>query len=156
MHREERSQLIEKIRRLPEQIAELAAGLSAEQLTTHYLDGEWTVAQNIHHLVDSHMNSYIRCKLIATEEHPTLKPYDQDAWALFDDAQTADVSGSLQMLAQLHRRWVRFWEALPEEAWARTGHHPESGTVTLETQLLGYAAHGEAHIDQITRTLAAH
>ena len=155
MTTEERRALIDKIQRLPEQIADLVTGLSAEQLTTPYLAGEWTVAQNVHHLVDSHMNSYIRCKLIATEDHPTLKPYDQDAWAQFADAQAADVSGSLAMLEQLHRRWVSFWETLPDDAWPRTGHHPESGTVTLETQLAGYAAHGEAHIDQITRTLAA-
>lgn len=151
----ERTELIEKIRRLPGQIAELVTGLSAEQLTTHYLPDEWSVAQNVHHLVDSHMNSYIRCKLIATEEHPTLKPYDQDQWAQFADAGAADVSGSLLMLEQLHRRWVSFWETLPDGAWARTGHHPESGTVTLDTQLASYADHGEAHIDQITRTLAA-
>ena len=155
MSEQERGALIEKIRRLPQQIADLVAGLNEAQLTTPYLAGEWTVAQNVHHLVDSHMNSYIRCKLIATEEHPTLKPYDQGAWANFADASAADVRGSLVMLAQLHRRWVSFWETLPEAAWARTGHHPESGTVTLATQLAGYAEHGEAHIDQITRTLAA-
>ncbi|HRW10582.1 MAG TPA: DinB family protein [Caldilineaceae bacterium] len=155
MTMQDRAVRIDQIRRLPQQIADLVAGLSAEQLTTHYLAGEWTVAQNVHHLVDSHMNSYIRCKLIATEENPTLKPYDQDQWAEFVDAQAADVSGSLVMLAQLHHRWVRFWETLPDEAWSRTGFHPENGTVTLDTQLISYAEHGEAHIDQITRTLAA-
>lgn len=155
MTTQERQALIEKIRQLPAQIAALVEGLSKEQLTTHYLDGEWTVAQNVHHLVDSHMNSYIRCKLIATEEYPTLKPYDQDVWATFADASDANVSGSLVMLAELHKRWVRFWETLPDDAWARTGHHPESGTVTLDTQLVAYAEHGEAHIDQITRTVAA-
>jgi hypothetical protein len=152
---QERNECIDKIGRLPKQIADLVAGLSEEQLTTHYLADEWTVAQNVHHLVDSHMNSYIRCKLIATEDHPPLKPYNQDVWAQFADASAADVSGSLVMLEQLHRRWVSFWETLPEDAWARTGHHPESGTVTLDTQLAAYAEHGEAHIDQITRTLAA-
>ncbi len=155
MSEQEYGTLIDKIRHLPQQIADLVAGLSAAQLTTAYLTGEWTVAQNVHHLVDSHMNSYIRCKLIATEDHPTLKPYDQDAWAQFADARAADVSGSLVMLAQLHRRWVSFWETLSDDAWARTGHHPESGTVTLSGQLAIYAAHGEAHIEQITRTLAA-
>jgi len=155
MSGEERRLLIDKVRRLPQQITELVAGLRAAQLTTHYLPTEWSVAQNVHHLVDSHMNSYIRCKLIATEEQPMLKPYDQDAWANFADATAGDVQGSLIMLTQLHQRWVHFWESLPEDAWARTGHHPESGTVTLAAQLASYAAHGEAHIEQITRTLAA-
>ena len=142
MTTQERNELIDKIRRLPQQIADLVTGLSDEQLTTQYLVDEWTVAQNVHHLVDSHMNSYIRCKLIATEEHPTLKPYDQDAWAQFADASAADVSGSLFMLAQLHRRWVSFWETLSADEWGRTGHHPESGTVTLETQL-AFARYGQ-------------
>lgn len=150
-----RALLIDKIRRLPQQIAQLIGGLTDEQLTDHPLAGEWSVAQNVHHLADSHMNSYIRCKLIATEDHPPLKPYDQDRWAALADANGPDVMISLQLLASLHSRWVVFWESLPESAWARTGFHPENGDVSLDDQLRLYAAHGEAHIDQITRTLAA-
>ncbi|MFZ4664273.1 MAG: YfiT family bacillithiol transferase [Caldilineaceae bacterium] len=155
MTTQERQQSIDKIRRLPGQIEALVSGLSAAQLTTHFLTGEWTVAQNVHHLADSHMNSYIRCKLILTEENPPLKPYDQDAWANLPDAQTADLSTSLTLLKQLHARWVTFWENLPETAWGRVGFHPDNGPMTLADIVRGYAAHGEAHIDQITRTLAA-
>lgn len=155
MTTQERQVLIDKIRRLPAQIADLVNGLSAPQLTTHFLAHEWTVAQNVHHLVDSHMNSYIRCKLILTEENPPLKPYDQDAWANLPDAQTADLSASLTLLTQLHTRWVIFWENLPDTAWNRAGFHPENGPMTLDDILRSYAAHGEAHIEQITRTLAA-
>ncbi|MCB9137864.1 MAG: DinB family protein [Caldilineaceae bacterium] len=86
---------IEAIEALPGQVAALTAGLTAEQLTTPYDKGEWTIAQNVHHLCDSHMNSYIRCKLIATEERPPLKPYDQDVWARFPDAEGADLAASL-------------------------------------------------------------
>ena len=151
----QRQLLIEKFRALPEQIAQLTAGLTPEQLTTPYLDGEWTVAQNVHHLPDSHMNSYIRCKLIATEDNPPLKPYDQDLWAAFPDAQTADIAVSLALLRSLHARWVAFWEQLPAESWGRTGVHQSDGVVTLDDMLRLYAAHGEGHVDQITRTLAA-
>lgn len=152
---QERQTYIEKIRRLPAQLAELVSGLSESQLTTQFLAGEWSVAQNVHHLADSHMNSYIRCKLILTEENPPLKPYDQDAWAKLPDAQNAALSTSLLLLAQLHARWVTFWETLPADAWGRTGFHPENGPMTLADIVRSYAAHGEAHLDQITRTLAA-
>lgn len=155
MTAQERLLMIDKIRHLPAQLEELVIGLSVPGLTTHFLANEWTVAQNVHHLADSHMNSYIRCKLILTEANPTLKPYDQEAWAALPDAQSAEISTSLTLLKQLHARWVTFWETLPEDAWGRTGFHPENGSVTLEDQLRGYAAHGEAHIEQITRTLAA-
>ena len=150
-----RGELIGKIRALPGEVERLVAGLTPEQLTTAYLPGEWTVAQNVHHLVDSHLNSYVRCKLIATEEQPTFRPYDQDLWAVLPDAAQADIADSLAILRHLHARWVVFWEALGEADWTRTGFHPESGVVTLVDQLRLYAEHGEGHLEQMTRTLRA-
>ena len=150
-----RAEAIEKIRRLPQQVEDLVAGLSPQQLTAKPLPNEWTVAQNVHHIADSHINSYVRCKLMATEDNPTLKPYDEGAWALLTDGSSPDLSDSLALLKALHARWARFWENLPEDAWQRTGQHPESGPVTLARQLELYVQHGEAHLDQIRRTLAA-
>lgn len=155
LNKDQRHALIEKIRQLPAQVEALIAGLSDDQLTTRPLPKEWSVAQNVHHLFDSHANSYIRCKLIASEENPLLKPYDQDQWAAFADASQADVSTSLALLKGLHTRWVRFWQSLPEDAWQRTGTHPEAGVVTLERQLISYSEHGEAHLRQIGEVLAA-
>lgn len=150
-----REDAIDKIRRLPLQVEELVSGLSPQELTAKPLAGEWTVAQNVHHIADSHINSYVRCKLMATEENPTLKPYDEGAWALLTDGSSADLSDSLTLLKALHARWVQFWENLPDDAWQRTGMHPESGPVTLARQLELYVEHGEAHLDQMRRTLAA-
>ena len=84
-----RREAVEKIRRLPQQLEELVAELAPEELTARPLADEWTVAQNVHHLVDSHINSYVRCKLMATEENPTLKPYDEGAWARLADGISA-------------------------------------------------------------------
>ena len=150
-----RKEAIEKIRRLPQQVEDLVAGLSPQELTAKPLASEWTVAQNVHHIADSHVNSYVRCKLMATEDNPTLKPYDEGAWALLSDGSSPDLSDSLTLLKALHARWAQFWENLPEDAWQRTGQHPESGPVTLARQLELYVEHGEAHLDQIRRTLAA-
>lgn len=113
----DRAQQIATLAHLPELLEALVAGLSAEKLTTPFLAGEWTVAQNVHHLVDSHANASIRCKLILTEEQPPLKPYDQDAWAALPDASDAEIASSLAVLRGLHARWARFWRELPPEAW---------------------------------------
>ncbi len=150
-----REEAIEKIRRLPQQVEDLVSGLSPQELTAKPLADEWTVAQNVHHIADSHINSYVRCKLMATEDNPTLKPYDEGAWALLTDGSSDDLSDSIALLKALHARWVQFWENLPDDAWQRTGMHPESGPVTLARQLELYVEHGEAHLDQIRRTLAA-
>lgn len=150
-----REQAIERIRKLPEQVAELTAGLTPEQLTTHFLDGEWSVAQNVHHLADSHMNSYIRLKLILTEDNPTVRPYDQDMWAMTPEANQPDLSASLTLLRGLHQRWADLFASLNDAQWQRKGFHPESGVITPEDLLVAYADHGEGHLDQIERTLAA-
>lgn len=152
---DERNALIEKIGKLPEQVAELVGGLSDAQMTTHFIDEEWSVAQNVHHLCDSHMNSYIRCKLMLTEDNPTLRPYDQDVWAALPDASGANVTESLALLTGLHARWVTFWQNLSDADWDRPGFHPEDGPVTLAMQLRLYADHGEGHLRQIGHTLAA-
>jgi hypothetical protein len=150
-----RQECIERIRRLPEQLDDLTSGLSPEQLTTHFLDGEWSVAQNVHHLADSHMNSYIRLKLILTEENPTIRPYDQDLWALTPEANSPDLSASMTLLRGLHHRWSALFEALDDAQWQRRGFHPESGVITPVSLVTDYADHGEGHLDQIRRTLAA-
>ena len=151
----QRHELIEKIRELPARLRERVSGLTDAQLTTHFQAHEWTVAQNVHHLADSHMNSFIRMRLILTEERPTLKPYDQDLWAELADSGTTALEESLSILDGLHQRWVRLFESLDEAAWRRAGLHPENGEVTIEDMLRIYAAHGQGHIDQISRTLAA-
>jgi hypothetical protein len=151
----QRTQRIAVLREFPARLAALIAGLSAEQLTTPYLAHEWTVAQNVHHLVDSHANSYIRLKLILTEENPPLKPYDQDLWAAFPDASQADVSDSLAILRGLHARMVNTYEHVQGDQWARVGNHAVNGAVRVDDLLVTYSDHCDAHIDQITRTLAA-
>jgi hypothetical protein len=152
---EERRAMIDRIRSLPADLEACISGLTDEQLTTHFLEDEWTVAQNVHHIADSHMNSYIRFKLILAEDHPPLKPYDQDAWADMPDATRAAVSSSLALLHGLHARWTTMLDRLSNEDWSRTGHHPEHGDQTLDDMLELYARHGHGHIAQITKTLAA-
>ena len=98
------------LRGFPQRLASVIANLDDACMTAHPLAGEWSIAQNVHHLADSHMNAYIRCRLIASEVNPPLKPYDQDAWAGFADSQTADVSTSLMILQGLHQRWADFFE----------------------------------------------
>ncbi|MFT5196331.1 MAG: hypothetical protein ACI85U_003363 [Candidatus Promineifilaceae bacterium] len=156
----DREDLIEKIRVLPDQIAELVVGISEYDLTTHFLmkaDGspEWTVAQNVHHLADSHMNSYIGFKMLLSENHPTILAYDENVWAAQPESMSADISHSLGILKNLHARWAIFFENLSEADWKRTGFHTEGGDFSLENQFKDYVEHGESHVDQIQRTLAA-
>lgn len=146
---------IEKIRRFPQQLESLVSNLSDDDLNTPYLAGEWTVSQNVHHLADSHMNAFIRFKLIYTEDKPNLKAYDQDIWAQLPDGHHQPLEYSLSILRGLHARWCVLLDQISDADWSRSGHHPENGEITLDDILSTYAGHGEGHIDQIQRTLAA-
>ena len=152
---EERRELIEKIRALTEQLEAVVAPLTEKQLTTHFIPGEWTVAQAVHHLADAHMNSYIRMKQILTQDDPPLSSTDQDAWAGLPDAGRAALDDSIMLLKGLHHRWAIMLEGLSEEQWARRGVRAERGPVSLDEMLTIYGNHGEAHLAQIARALAA-
>ena len=91
---------------LPAELQAAVAELNQNQLDTAYRQGGWTVRQVIHHLPDSHLNSYVRFRLALTEESPLIKPYDEAAWAELSDARTAPIKISLSLLEALHGRWT--------------------------------------------------
>lgn len=146
----ERSVAIDRLRRLPDLLESAVRGLTDVQLDTPYREKGWTVRQVVHHLADSHANAFIRCKLILTEQHPTIKPYNQDLWAMSVDGKSMPVGSSLLILRGLHERWAALLDSLVDEQWTRAGLHPERGEVTIESLLTTYAGHGERHVGQIT------
>jgi hypothetical protein len=125
-------------------------GLTQAHLDTPYRPGGWTVRQVVHHVADSHMNGYVRFKLALTEDVPTIKPYDEALWATLAEVRTSPIETSLVLLEALHVRWVRLLESMTAADFARRFHHPESGTLTLEQYLAGYAWHGRHHTAHIT------
>jgi hypothetical protein len=146
---DDRTMKLAALRDLPHRLREVVNGLQDIQLDTPYRQGGWTVRQVVHHLADSHMHAYLRMKFIVTEDHPVIKPYDQDRWASVADAARSPLEPSMLILDGLHHRWVQFLESLPEAAWTRSALHPERGEVTLESMLRTYAGHGERHVAQI-------
>lgn len=152
---EQRLVQIEKIRRLPRQLRNLVERLSDAQLTTHYLAGEWSVAQNVHHLADAHMNSFVLCKRMLSGGQPALQSYNPDTWAAMADANHPDIELSLCIVENLHERWVQLFESLGAAEFACSGINSNGEERTIDDYLRIYGNHGEAHIDQIQRTLAA-
>lgn len=146
----ERREMIRQIEETPKRLREAVNGLSDQQLDTPYRPGGWTVRQVVHHLPDSHLNSYIRFKLAITENHPTIKPYEQHLWAELPEAKSAPIEMSLTLMDALHFRWVLFLKNLKTEDFAKTLNHPESGLMNLDRLLQLYAWHGRHHVAHIT------
>jgi hypothetical protein len=148
--RVERRTWIDDIAATPANMRAAVAGLNAQQLDTPYRPDGWTVRQLVHHVPDSHINAYIRYKLAVTEDTPTIKPYDETAWAQLGDTLSTPVEVSLALLQALHQRWVCLLESLSDAEFARQYNHPEIGVVRLDWVLAMYAWHSRHHVAHIT------
>ncbi len=165
MQQHEREQCIERIAHLPGRLRELVAGLDEAQLSAHSIPGEWNVAQNVHHLADSHMYAFLQVRTGLTADNPLIGNYEQDRFAALPDSCGPPLSDSLDLLDALHARWVALWRSMDEAQFARsTRLMPDEKSAaaggqvrsrTLDEILASYAQHGEDHLDQIRRTIQA-
>ncbi len=146
-----KTELLHDIKMLPAKLEYAIQDLDSHQLETPYRPGGWTVKQLIHHIADSHINAYIRYKLGLTEQNPTIKPYDQDAWAQLSDTENLPVNISLTLLHSLHARWYQLMYGMAEDQWQRTVYHPErQKTLSLWELLKSYSWHSRHHTAHIT------
>lgn len=146
---EDRDELITALAHFPADLRFLVESISEKQLDTPYREGGWTIRQVVHHIPDSHMQGYARFKLALTENNPTIKTYEEASWAELEDARTAPVSVSLDLLEALHARWALLLRGMSPEEFARTIRHPELGEVTLATNLQLYVWHGRHHLGHV-------
>ena len=143
-----RQQFIETIIELPKKIREAINNLSDTQLDTPYRPEGWTVRQLVHHIADSHLNSFCRFKLALTEDFPTIRPYYEDRWALLADSRLP-VEDSLKIIEGVHSRWTSLLNSMTDEDFQRKLNHPESGEWTIEKFLALYDWHSRHHTAHI-------
>lgn len=138
---------IDTIAQLPEKLDFILEQYSSEHYNRPYRPNGWTGAQVVHHIADSHMNSFIRYKLALTEDNPTIKPYLEDKWALLPDVNDIDPQISVSLIHNLHRRWSHLLYSLVADDFERTYYHPElQQYVPLHEATHMYAWHGAHHL----------
>ncbi len=141
---------IDEIEALPTLMEEAVKDLSDEQLDTPYRPDGWTVRQVIHHVPDSHMGSYTRFHWALTENNPTIKAYDEKAWADLEYQKNVPVEVSLSLLKYLHHRWSLLLRSLTSSQLEKTFVHPEDGQTYILKSVIGmYAWHGKHHLEHI-------
>ena len=145
-----RAASIRRIAEAPAMLREAISGLNDTQLDTPYRPGGWTVRQVVHHVPDSHLNAYCRFKLALTEQNPTIKPYDEGAWANLADTARTPPAVSVAMLEALHVRWVTLLESMTAADFERPLQHPDRGAISLDWMLQLYAWHGRHHAAHVT------
>lgn len=145
-----RAPYLQQLAELPAQLAAVAQAAGPDRLALPYRPGGWTGRQVIHHLADTHLNLYSRFRLALTEDNPTVRPFDEAAWAELPDVAVAPISVSLALLDSLHARWVSLLQQLTPDQWQRTFYHPRyDTTLTLDQALVQYAWHGQHHLGHL-------
>ena len=148
-----RDEYIKTILALHDNLVRAVSGLAERQLDTPYRPEGWTVRQTIHHIADSHLNSFIRFKLALTEEVPTIRPYFENRWAELPDSRMP-IDVSMEIIRGLHLRWAKILMEMTDEDYKRELIHPETGAWTLLKFLGLYDWHSRHHTAHITNLRA--
>jgi len=147
------SDIRENLQRLefaPRRLLTAVKGLNDEQLDHAYRPGGWSARQVVHHLADSALNGSTRFRLALTEDEPTIKPYDENRWALLPDAKSGPLAPSLQIFEGTTARLVGLLGALTSKDWARRFYHPEAKRHwRVDAALALYAWHHEHHVAHV-------
>ena len=145
-----RRRAVADIGALPGHLSTAILGLSERQLDTPYRPDGWTVRQVVHHMADSHINAFVRLKLALTEDRPIVAAYDEKKFAALADS-ALPVAVSLELIRNLHARWLTLYGTMKESDWERTFAHPEyPQPLTLDWQVQMYGWHSRHHVAHIT------
>ena len=147
----QKNKWLNDLRHLPKDLEMAIQNLDEAQIQTPYREGGWKVQQLVHHIADSHMNAFARFKLGLTEDLPTVKAYDENAWVSMADALDTPINYSITLLFALHERWANLLDSLTEAQWQRKIFHPgRNAEVSLWDLFAVYAWHGKHHVAHIT------
>lgn len=145
-----KSKWISEIEVLPFHLKRALANLTEDQLGTAYRPDGWTIKQLVHHIGDSHLNAYSRLKFALTEDTPTIKPYQQEAWVNTPDGDL-DISIPLNLITAIHTKWVHIYKNITQSQWQAKFFHPdEKEPQGIDYWCAKYAWHGKHHLAHIT------
>lgn len=149
-----RADAIKIIEDLPSQLKKVLSNVDSPKLTARYRPEGWTIQQVVHHLADSHINSFVRFKLALTENNPTIKPYEEKSWAEMIDANDSNIEDSIQIISGIHARWVKLMRNMSSSDWDKSFQHPEGNrTISLNFALTIYEWHCRHHLQHIVNAI---
>ncbi len=102
---------------------------------------KWTIRQNIIHLTDSEVNSYIRCRRFIAEPGSQVLGYNQDLWAHLLYYNNQNIDDALELYRLLRKMNYNLIRQIPFEMWENTIEHSENGTMKMWQWLKYYENH---------------
>jgi uncharacterized damage-inducible protein DinB len=143
--------LLERFRKGPEVVAAAIRDAAESELDFKAAPNDWSVRQIVAHLADAESANVVRLRQVISEDHPTLFPFDQNAWAERTDYSKRNPSQALETMRLLRAENYQLLKDLPAETFSRTGNHLKRGIMSLQDMVRLFAEHAEKHSEQIRR-----
>lgn len=153
--RHEREKLIQQYAGGPARLRAAFAAVPADARQWRPRPGEWSAHEVVVHCADSETQSASRIRVLVSEPDPVIQGYDEARWARDFDYHAHPLDVALVTVDAVRANTTALLRRLPEAAWAKVGHHTESGRYTADDWLAIYADHLENHARQIEANVVA-
>ena len=134
------------LRTLVDQLPARLTNLSDDQVQRKRSSSEWSIKEELGHLLDSAANNHQRIVRAQLEDSPAMPTYDGDQWVALHRYQDRDWSSLIAIWADLNRQLLAAAEAAPDSAWRRTCTIADSAPLTLQFVFDDYLDHMLHHL----------
>jgi hypothetical protein len=147
--------LIDRIVTSAQNIRKTVDSVPVDKLTVSPSVGEWSVEETLAHVRNVAVLVYgLRLRRLLNEDDPLFAGYDEERFLQTAVLQPQPISDIVQTIVAEHEQTARLLSTLADKSWHRTGHHPESGTISIEFLARRLAEHAEEHNQQIINSLS--
>lgn len=140
------------LRATPGLFVDIVAHSQRKDLEARPVEGEWSVAEIIGHVVDSEIAYSLRWRLVLTKETPSYPAHDERALVALPKPSLDHV---LALFGELRTYDLWLLEHVAPGDLKRMGIHEEQGLEPLDRMIRKLAGHDLAHLNQIDRAIAA-
>jgi hypothetical protein len=137
----------------PNRLKLLIENTSGSFLNSSSNENGFTLKQVIHSSADYVINSYIRLKLMLTEDEPVIRSYYKERWIELPDSNAMYIKTSLLLIENIHNKLMLILRNLKGDDLSRKYFDPEiNKTLTVKEFLEQYIQELNNQITLIIRT----
>ncbi len=139
----------------PGLLADIVRAHTPTQLTTGPFEGKWTPNEILGHLVDIEWVFAFRLRRALCDLDAAIEGFDQSRWVARQAHNDTEPAVHLEAFTLLRPYNIALWRRVTPQDLTRTYQHQERGAESIATMRVLHAGHDLAHLDQLSRYLAA-
>src|ERR1022692_1050108 len=120
------------LRALIERLPARLTNLSDDQVQRKRSSSEWSIKEELGHLLDSAANNHQRIVRAQLEDGPAMPGYDGEMWVALHAYQVRGWQELIETWEALNRQLLAAAETAPEAAWTRTCTIGDSAPLTIQ------------------------